>query len=181
VLIEVTVESLTLDRATQSPVVLLREEGGERALPIWIGAGEASAIHMQLTNFSVGRPLTHDLIVSAIKGLGAVLRRVVITRVEQNTYFAQLELELDGRDVVLDARPSDSIAVALRTESPIYAEESLLDLVRIEVQDATDEPPSGEPTTPEEPPAHEGEGMSANELQEYLRKMNPEDFGRFNP
>lgn len=183
-LIEVTVESLTLDRATQSPVVLLRETEGERALPIWIGAGEASAIHMQLTNFSVGRPLTHDLLVSAIRGLGAVLRRVVITRVEQNTYFAQLEVDIDGREVVLDARPSDSIAVALRTESPIYAEESLLDLVRIEVQDAAEDGvdgPADEPEQVGEPPAHEGEGMSANELQEYLRKMDPEDFGRFNP
>ncbi|HSG49896.1 MAG TPA: bifunctional nuclease family protein [Longimicrobiales bacterium] len=182
-LVEVKVERLTLDRATQSPVVVLREENGERALPIWIGAGEASAIHMQMAHLSVGRPLTHDLLVSTIRGLGAVLQRVVITRVEHNTYFAQLELQLENRAVNLDARPSDSIAVALRTGSPIFAAEELLDMVRVEIADG-DEPstPGGGSAGPHEarPPARQA-GMSAAELQEYLRKLNPEDFGRFNP
>jgi len=184
VLVEVKVERLTLDRATQSPVVVLREESGERALPIWIGAGEASAIHMQMAQLSVGRPLTHDLLVSTIRGLGAVLTRVVITRVEHNTYFAQLELRLEGREVSLDARPSDSIAVALRTGSPIFAEEALLDMVAVEIADsdepATPHPPPGGGATEHRPPARQ-EGMSAAELQDYLRKLNPEDFGRFNP
>lgn len=182
-LVEVKVERLTLDRATQSPVVVLREDQGERALPIWIGAGEASAIHMQMAHLSVGRPLTHDLLVSTIRELGAVLKRVVITRVEHNTYFAQLELRLENRAVTLDARPSDSIAVALRTGSPIFAEEELLDMVRVEIADS-DEPstPGGPSAGPHEPgPSARQEGMSAAELQEYLRKLNPEDFGRFNP
>lgn len=182
-LVEVKVERLTLDRATQSPVVVLREENGERALPIWIGAGEASAIHMQMAHLSVGRPLTHDLLVSAIRGLGAVLHRVVITRVEHNTYFAQLELRVENRDVNLDARPSDSIAVALRTGSPIFAEEELLDMVRVEITDADEaSTPEGSPPGPRPPgPPRRQEGMSAAELQEYLRRLNPEDFGRFNP
>jgi bifunctional DNase/RNase len=191
VLVEVKVERLTLDRATQSPVVVLREEGGDRALPIWIGAGEASAIHMQLAHVSVGRPMTHDLLVSTIDGLGGRLTRVVITRVEQNTYYAQLELDVQGRTLEVDARPSDSIAVALRTDAPIFAEEGLLDLVRVEMADGEEAvppgPPSsslsaaGDPDLPAPGPAGREEGMSATELQEYLRKLNPEDFGRFNP
>lgn len=206
-LVEVKVERLTLDRTTQSPVVVLREDAGERALPIWIGAGEASAIHMQLAHMSVGRPLTHDLLVSAIRGLGATLSRVVITRVEQNTYYARLELRLEGRDVELDARPSDSIAVALRTGSPIFAEDELLDLVKVEIADGDDVSTlgstgstgpasssgsggipglSGASPIPgfnpsKAPPPLTQEGMSPAELQEYLRKLNPEDFGRFNP
>lgn len=191
-LVEVKVERLTLDRTTQSPVVVLREDDGERVLPIWIGAGEASAIHMQLTHMSVSRPLTHDLLVSAIRGLGARLHRVVITRVEQNTYYARLELDVDGRAVNLDARPSDSIAVALRTDSPIFAEDSLLDLVTVEIAEGEESAPpstglfkSAGPAFPDpspsmEPPVREG-GMSPSELQEYLRKLDPEDFGRFNP
>lgn len=189
-LVEVKVERLTLDRTTQSPVVVLREEEGDRALPIWIGAGEASAIHMQLAHMSVSRPLTHDLLVSAIRGMGGTLTRVVITRVEQNTYYAELELVVNGRDVNLDARPSDSIAVALRTGSPIFAEDSLLDMVTVEIAEGEEASPqapfkSGASPLPEapqapEPPVKEG-GMSPAELQEYLRKLNPEDFGRFNP
>lgn len=191
-LVEVKVERLTLDRTTQSPVVVLREDEGDRALPIWIGAGEASAIHMQLARMTVSRPLTHDLLVSAIQGMGGTLTRVVITRVEQNTYYAQLDLVVDGRDVNLDARPSDSIAVALRTGSPIFAEDSLLDMVTVEIADGEETSPSapdpftssGSPFPQEpasrEPPVQEG-GMTPAELQEYLRKLNPEDFGRFNP
>lgn len=191
-LVEVKVERLTLDRTTQSPVVVLREEEGERALPIWIGAGEASAIHMQLAHMTVSRPLTHDLLVSAIQGMGGTLTRVVITRVEQNTYYARLEVVVEGRDVNLDARPSDSIAVALRTGSPIFAEDSLLDMVTVEIAEGEEEasppsgpsgssgiPSSGKLQSPEPPLA--GGGMSPAELQEYLRKLNPEDFGRFNP
>lgn len=187
VLVEVKVERLTLDQATQSPVVVLREEEGDRALPIWIGAGEASAIHMQLAHVSVGRPLTHDLLVSTIASLGGRLLRVVITRVEQNTYYAHLELEVDGRKVEVDARPSDSIAVALRTDAPIFAEEDLLEMVRVEIAEGEDALPSslspqgGSAASPSSEPPMRQEGMTASELQDYLRKLDPEDFGRFNP
>ncbi|MDT8342095.1 MAG: bifunctional nuclease family protein [Longimicrobiales bacterium] len=172
VLVQVKVERLTMDQATRTPVVVLREDAGERALPIWIGAGEASAIHLKLAEVSVGRPLTHDLLASTIAGLGAVLERVVITRVEQSTYFGRLDLRVEERAVTLDARPSDCIAVALRTGAPIFASDDLLNLVRIEVQEGEDEPPR-QPSS--------SEGMSAAELQEYLRKLDPEDFGRFLP
>ena len=181
-LVEVRVERLGLDGATKSPVVILRENDGERALPIWIGPGEASAIHMQLSKISVGRPLTHDLLVSTIRELGGTLSRIVITRVEQNTYFAELRITIDGRSVTVDARPSDSIAIALRMDAPIFAAEELLNRVRMEMLDGED--------TPEDEPLdlagsgqgeEETSGMTPTELQEYLRRLDPEDFGRFTP
>ena len=185
-LVEVTVDRLGLDGATKSPVVVLKEDDGDRALPIWIGPGEASAIHMQMSNITVGRPLTHDLLVSTIRELGGTLTRVVITRVEQNTYFAEMHLTLDGRTVTVDARPSDSIAVALRTGSPIFAEADLLDRVRMEMldgDDATAEPfELPEPGPPGPPPGSEGlRGMTPSELQRHLKNLDPEDFGRFTP
>lgn len=185
-LVEVTVDRLGLDGTTKSPVVILKEGDGDRALPIWIGPGEASAIHMQMSNITVGRPLTHDLLVSTIRELGGTLSRVVITRVQQNTYYAELHLTLDGRTVAVDARPSDSIAVALRTGSPIFAEDELLDRVRMEMLDGEDSPEEpfdltapgaeGPPKTPEEL-----RGMTPSELQRHLKNLDPEDFGRFTP
>lgn len=185
-LVEVAVDRLGLDGASKSPVVILKESAGERALPIWIGPGEASAIHMQMTNMSVGRPLTHDLLVSTIRELGGTLSRVVITRVQQNTYYAELHLTRDGQTVTVDARPSDSIAVALRTGSPIFADDELLDRVRMEMVDEEDTAAtpfdlSAPGTEVEDEPPEGLRGMTPAELQRHLKRLNPEDFGRFKP
>ncbi|MEJ2541124.1 MAG: bifunctional nuclease family protein [Gemmatimonadota bacterium] len=185
-LVQVTVDRLGLDGATKSPVVILKENDGDRALPIWIGPGEASAIHMQMSNISVGRPLTHDLLVATIRGLGGTLSRVVITRVEHNTYYAELHLAIGGETVTVDARPSDSIAVALRTGSPIFADAELLDRVQMEMLDDEDLPSQGVvdlTTAPGEEEMEERglQAMSPDELQAYLKNLNPEDFGRFTP
>ena len=174
-LVEVKVQSLGLDRNTNTPVVILREQTGERVLPIWIGPGEASAIAMHLADWSFSRPLTHDLLVSLMGGLGGSLSRVIISRVVDNTYFAELEVRRDEEVISVDARPSDSIAIALRTGSSIFADESLLESVTVEV--AEDESvsmdlDSGEVSYLEE---------KGEDLKEYLRKLNPEDFGRFTP
>jgi len=183
VLIEVKVQSLGLDRASNTPVVILRELEGERVLPIWIGPGEASAIAMQLADMKFSRPLTHDLILSVLKELGGRLSRVVITRVSDSTYFAELVVERNGETVTVDARPSDSIAVALRTDARIFANDSLLERASIEITE--EESPGPSPSGPKVPGlGEEGEGRSfsnAEELKEYLRRLNPEDFGRFSP
>ena len=173
-LVEVKVQRLGLDRANDTPVVILQERDGDRILPIWIGAGEASSIAMQLADWAFSRPLTHDLLVSVLKGLGASLDRVVISRVVDNTYYAELILHRDGEVISIDARPSDSIAVALRTKAAILADDSLLEDVSVEVSE--DESVS----------LTESEGSmeiqaNSESLQEYLRKLNPEDFGRFTP
>ena len=174
-LVEVSVQSLGLDRTNNTPVVILKERNGDRVLPIWIGAGEASSIAMQLADWAFSRPLTHDLLVSVIKDLGGVLDRVVISRVVENTYFAELVIHRGAEVISLDARPSDSIAVALRTKSTIFAEDSLLEEVSVEVSE--DESVSYNPQA-ENPLEIEA---SSESLKEYLRKLNPEDFGRFTP
>lgn len=178
-LVEVRVQSLGLDRSSNTPVVILQELTGERVLPIWIGPGEASAIAMQLADMDFERPLTHDLLVSVLQGLGGRLERVVISRVEKGTYYAELRVRLNGDLVTVDARPSDSIAVALRVDARIFAEEELLERTAIEV--TQDDPEPAPPETGTSPEPKDPEPMGPEELKEHLRRLDPEDFGRFTP
>ncbi|HET8654912.1 MAG TPA: bifunctional nuclease family protein [Longimicrobiaceae bacterium] len=172
-MIEVRVQSLGIDQASKTPVVILQELDGERVLPIWIGPGEASAIAMELAGMKFSRPLTHDLAASLIRGLGGALSRVAITSVQQNTYYAELVI-LRGSEVLsVDARPSDSIAIALRLQAPLYVSDELLGTGTLQMQEGD--------SAPEPQPGSESESLSAEQLQEYLRKLNPEDLGRFNP
>jgi bifunctional DNase/RNase len=177
---EVTVQSLGLDRSSNTPVVILQEKDGERVLPIWIGPGEASAIAMELAGMNFSRPLTHDLMTSAIRGLGGSLQRVVITRVVENTYYAELIISRDGEFFSLDARPSDSIALALRMDATIFTSEDLLEDTSIEVAEHSDF--DDDPIDLDEDPESEAADRPAPEdLKEYLRRLHPEDFGRFTP
>jgi|SRR4051812_24015629 len=173
-MIEVVVSRLGLDSTTQSYVIVLQEKGGSRLLPIWIGQPEAESIVMQMHNIKRPRPLTHDLCKSLIVGLGGALRRVQITRVEKNTYFAELHISRGESLVQIDARPSDSIAIALRLSAPIFASESLLTAVEADDDEVT-EPSFGESA----PPQDSGE-LSPEQLKEYLEHLRPEDFGKFN-
>jgi bifunctional DNase/RNase len=177
VLIEVKVQSLGLDRASNTPVLILQEVSGDRVLPIWIGPGEASAIAMQLADMKFARPLTHDLLVSVVSGLGGNLDRVVITKVADSTYYAELVIRRIDDTISVDARPSDSIAVALRADARIFAEDELLEIASIEVASDENKTQRSDAAAEEEPTAF----MNAEELKEYLRRLNPEDFGRFSP
>jgi hypothetical protein len=159
------VAHLGLDRATNSPVVILQEKDGERVLPIWIGPAEASAIAMELAGVKFSRPLTHDLLKQVIVGLGADLRRVMITQVKDNTYFAELHLHRDDHVIQIDARPSDSIALALRLSAPIFTRKELLEASSFE---------SVEPSEGPQP-------LDAEQLKSYLENLDPEDFGKFSP
>ncbi|HXT15830.1 MAG TPA: bifunctional nuclease family protein [Gemmatimonadaceae bacterium] len=171
-MIEVVVSRLGMDPGTQTYVVVLQEKGGERLLPIWIGQPEAESIVMHMHNMKRARPLTHDLCKSMILGLGATLRRVQITRVENNTYYGELHLLRDGKVVNVDSRPSDAIAIALRLDAPIFAAESLL-----VIPDEDDE----QAAETLSPPTAGGESseLSAEQLKEYLEHLRPEDFGKF--
>ncbi len=173
-LVEVKVQSLALDRTTNTPVVILQELGGERVLPIWIGPGEASAIAMQLADMEFARPLTHDLLCSVMKGLGGSLQKVIITRVESSTYYAEMIVRRNGEVFSLDARPSDSIAVALRVAARIFAQDDLLEEAAIEIQEEGSSTSEGKGSS-------QHESMGPEELEEHLRKLDPEDFGRFTP
>jgi len=169
--VEVVVARLGLDSTTQSYVLVLQEKGGTRLLPIWIGQPEAESIVMQIHSIKRVRPLTHDLCKNLILGLGGSLRRVQITRVEKNTYYAELHINRGDNVVQIDARPSDSIAIALRLSAPIFASETLLS--SIEVEDSTDESSAQAAAT-------DASELSADQLKEYLENLRPEDFGKFN-
>jgi bifunctional DNase/RNase len=162
-MIEVTVAHLGLDRTTNSPVVILREKDGNRVLPIWIGPAEASAIAMEMQGMRPPRPMTHDLLKSVILGLGAVVQRIVISALKDKTYFAELWLARGDHVFQLDARPSDSIALALRVSASIFTEADLL-------EEGTEE--AGTPPDP---------SLEADKLRAHLEKMDPEDFGKFQP
>lgn len=164
-MIRMEVAHLGLDRASNTPVVVLREAGGERTLPIWIGAPEAQAIALELKGERPPRPMTHDLLKALLVGLGGELRRVSISGLRENTYLATL-LVYRGESVFeLDARPSDSIALALRTKAPIFAGEDLLDRQ------------GGSAGGPDDGSTRD----QADALKKFLAKLNPEDLGRFQP
>ena len=173
-MIEVQVQSLGIDQVSKTPVVILQEMEGERVLPIWIGPGEASAIAMELAGMKFARPLTHDLAASLIRTLGGALTRVTITRVQDNTYYAELLIQRGAELFSIDARPSDSIAIALRLRARVFTTEDLLSLNPIHIEPGDGLEPDGEPSEPDG-------SLSAEQLKEYLKKLTPEDLGRFNP
>jgi uncharacterized protein len=176
-MIEVVVARIGLDSSSNAYVVILQEKGGDRLLPIWIGQPEAESIVMQMHKLRRERPLTHDLCKNIIEGLGGELRRVAITRVEKSTYFAELHVLRDGHIVHIDARPSDSIAIALRFSAPIYASDELLSEAVFDSEDATEEYTQAlEVSGTSDPP-----GLTPEQLQRYLEQLRPEDFGKFNP
>src|SRR5690348_15731054 len=165
-MIEVFVSRLGLDSSNNSYVVILQERGGTRLLPIWIGQAEAESIVMHMHNVKRPRPITHDLIRSLITGMGAQLRRVQITRVEKQTYYAELHLQNGETLARIDARPSDGIAVAIRMGSPIYAAESLLVEPSEEMAEDDADPGFGGDDAPE------GEGeLTSEQLKAYLENL----------
>lgn len=166
-MVEVIVAHLGLDRNTNAPVVILREKEGVRVLPIWIGPAEANAIAMEIQGMKAPRPLTHDLLKQIVVGLGADLSQVIITAVKDNTYYAELMMKREGQVFQVDARPSDSIALALKLQAPIFTDDELLNDSPIE--------------TGEGDVGGSGDSMSAESLKRYLENLDPQDFGRFQP
>lgn len=169
-MVEVTVARLGLDASSSAFVVVLEDKVGERALPIWIGRPEAEAIAAHLNGVKRERPMTHDLAQQIVLGLGGLLRRVQVTKVHDGTYHAELHLTRGGQPVLVDARPSDAIALALRLEAPIFVAESLFS------DDADELIPDADAGT-----AGEDDHLSAEELKRHLAQLRPEDFGRFTP
>ncbi len=175
-LVEVEVMRLGLDRSNNSYVVILKEKEGDRLLPIWIGQAEAESIVIEMSKLRRERPLTHDLCKTLITGLGGTLRRVQITKVQNRTYYAELQISRDKQVINIDARPSDSIAIALRFEAPVFAQESLL--TSLVFEDSSGDTESWSSSNPAEAPS--SEEMTPEELKSYLENLRPEDFGKFN-
>ena len=176
-LTEVEVLRLGLDRSNNSYVVILKEKQGERLLPIWIGQPEAESIVIEMSKLRRDRPLTHDLCKTLITGLGGSLRRIHITKVENRTYYAELQIHRDDQIINIDARPSDSIAIALRFSAPMFAQDSLLTSLVFEDSNEESETYSSPGANPSPGSAEE---MDAEQLKRYLENLRPEDFGKFN-
>ncbi len=156
---EMVIYGVSFDMVGKQPIVLLKTVDGNRFLPIWIGHAEASAILMRLQGTESPRPMTHDLMTEVIEGLRAEVARVTVTEVRDNTFHALIRLTTTGPDVEVDARPSDAIAVAVRTGAPIFANDDLLDENAIEFE-------------------HEPEDAEdmVEKFKEFLDQVTPEDF-----
>jgi len=124
--IQMTIKGLMIDPITNMPIIVLRDEEGQRILPIWVGVFEANAIALQIEKVQTPRPMTHDLLRNVINDLRASVERIVVCDLKENTFYATIELKAPTGALAIDARPSDAIALALRTSSPIFVEEGVI-------------------------------------------------------
>ena len=129
-MVEMKVEGLTLDPLTNMPIIILKDLLGDKALPIWVGYFEANAIALEIEKINTPRPMTHDLLSSMISSLHAKVKHVLINDLKDNTFFAVISVIQNGSDMTIDARPSDAIALALRTKSPIFVEEKVIEAAK---------------------------------------------------
>src|SRR6187399_1948078 len=158
-LIEMTIKGLMVDPITNTPIVILKDKAGDRVLPIWVGVPEANAIALQIENVSTPRPMTHDLLRNIITDLEGRVDRVVVSDLKDNTYFAVIHLTVRGEPVAVDARPSDAIALALRSRSPILVEEQVIEAAK-----------TGDFAL---------ERVDNDRLQKWLESLDPDELGKY--
>ncbi|MGV8080782.1 MAG: bifunctional nuclease family protein [Syntrophales bacterium] len=163
-MIEMKVAGLTIDPVTNTPIVILKDRDEKRILPIWIGLFEASAIATELEGINFSRPMTHDLIRDILSNLGIEVLKVEVHDLRNNTFFANIHLLREGKTQVIDSRPSDALALALRAGAPIYVEERVIEKSRnIDV---------GTKIT-------DLEKEKEDKLKEFLENLDPDDFGKY--
>jgi bifunctional DNase/RNase len=158
-LIEMKIKGLMVDPTTNMPIVILKDEVEDRMLPIWVGVFEANAIALRMEAIDTPRPMTHDLLRDLLDKLHATVEKIVVNDLKENTYFAHIHLLINGDQHVLDSRPSDAIALALRAEAPIFVEQSVLD--QAHTLEADDELPDAE------------------RLRQWFENLDPEDFSKY--
>lgn len=158
--IEVRIRGLMMDPATNMPIVVLKDVASETVMPIWVGIFEANAIAIEIEKVSAPRPMTHDLIRNLIHHMNAELDHIVITELKDDTFFAQLWLRQGNEPVVIDARPSDAIALALRADCPIFVSDQVLQAAKFNTSGPV-------------------EGPTAEQLRGWLEGLNDEDMGRY--
>jgi bifunctional DNase/RNase len=157
--VEMQIRGLMIDPVTNMPIVVLKDIASDTVLPIWVGIFEANAISEELEKIARPRPMTHDLLRSMARGLNATVRKVVVSELRDDTFYAVIWMEHDGETVAMDARPSDAIALALRWDCPIYASRAVLDNAR---------------QTPDGP-----QNMDGEEARRLLENLNDDDLGRY--
>ena len=157
--IEMTIKGLMVDPITNTPIIILRDKEGDRVLPIWVGLPEANAIALQIENVTTPRPMTHDLLRNVIHDLKAEVQKIVVCDLQDNTFYALIYLALNDATVAIDARPSDAIALALRTRAPIFVEDSVIDNAK--TVDFTTEK------------------ADSDRLHKWLESLDPDDLGKY--
>jgi bifunctional DNase/RNase len=156
-LIPMTIKGLMLDPVSNSPIVVLKDGEEKVFLPIWVGIFEANAIALQLENIATPRPMTHDLLKNVINHIDAIVTKIVINDLRDSTFYALIHVTIGGRKLEIDARPSDAIALALRTEAPIFVEQAVLEQAQTISADESPE----------------------DKLKKWLESVNPEDLGKY--
>lgn len=156
---EFKIKGLMMDPITNSPIVILQDAEKNTLLPIWVGIFEANAIALQIERIDTPRPMTHDLIKNILLQLNANVEKIVVTELRENTFYALIHLRLDGEAVTIDSRPSDAIALALRTDSPIFVTEEVIASSRNITLDK--------------------ENLDPEDVKRWLENLNPEDLGKY--
>ncbi|MFC2157162.1 bifunctional nuclease family protein [Acidobacteriota bacterium] len=157
--IEMKIKGLVVDPISKMPIVVLEDINSERMLPIWIGIFEANAIALKIENISTPRPMTHDLIKIFLDEMDIDIKKIVVNDVRDNTFYALIHCNHNGQSMVIDSRPSDAIAISLRTETPIFVEEDVVDKAHSLKYDENLE--------------------SSEKLRKWLEELKPEDFGKY--
>lgn len=157
--IEMTIKGLMVDPITNMPIVILRDQEGKRVLPIWVGIFEANAIALQIENIATPRPMTHDLLRNVIVDLKADVEKIVVSDLQESTFYSMIHLRVGGEVVAVDARPSDAIALALRVRAPIFVEDQVIENAKsLEFTPSKDD---------------------SERLTKWLEGLDPEDLGKY--
>jgi bifunctional DNase/RNase len=157
--VEMKIRGLMMDPVTNMPIVVLKDPSGDAVLPIWVGIYEANAIALEIEKVATPRPMTHDLIKNVLTGLDSKVHKVVVTELRDDTFFAVIWIEREGRFISIDSRPSDALAIAMRLDCPIFVEDEVLKSSKLA--------------------ATVSDRVSNEELRKLLENMNDEDFGRY--
>ena len=157
--VEMQIRGMMIDPLTKMPIVVLKDVASDTVLPIWVGIFEANAIALELEKTATPRPMTHDLMRNMARGLNAVVRKVVVSELREDTFYAVVWMEQDGETVALDARPSDAIALALRWDCPVYASRAVLENAK--------------------QVAEGPQNASGEEMRRWLENLNDDDMGRY--
>lgn len=157
--VEMKIRGLMMDPVTNMPIVILKDVAGDSVLPIWVGIYEANAIALEIEKVTTPRPMTHDLLKNVLTGLDTAVHKVVVTELREDTFFAVIWLERDGRVISIDSRPSDALALALRVDCPIFVEDDVLKSSKLA--------------------SSVSDRVSSEELRKWLENLNDEDLGRY--
>jgi uncharacterized protein len=156
---EMVIKGLMVDPVTNMPIVILRDKEGDRVLPIWVGIFEANAIALQIENIATPRPMTHDLLRNVIRDLAGTVQKIVVSDLKETTFYALIYLQVGDEVVAIDSRPSDAIALALRTQAPIFVEEHVIESAK---------------TVDFKP-----DSSDSDRLQRWLESLDPEELGKY--